>query len=327
MSSRWTAAVVCSALVLSCWQEHVAAQTPAPSAEPSPSPSGAVDAQYAQAQRVVARGEALFDLGNYDAARSEFQQAYQLLAGHPRRYIVLHNLALCDERMFHYDDALAYYERYLKEGGPEAEDRGQIEAVVSTLRGLLGAVRVSSNVRAELWIDDRRLGDAPGTRLVPAGRHVVELRAPLYESVRREVDVHARGEQPLRFELQRLSKYEGPNPAFFWTSAGLTVAAAGTGAVLGIAALNADSQGKAQQKKELAILADEQHVQRLALAADIAFASAAVLAATTTVLFFVTDFDADAHERAPAPGARAELRVAPWLARGNAGISVQGALQ
>src|SRR5689334_23133066 len=129
MSSSRLAAIVCGVIALSGRQERVSAQMPEPSAEPSPSPSFTAGDPYAAAHQVVERGEALFALGNYDAARSEFQQAYRLLAGHPRRYIVLHNLALCYERMFHYDDALAYYERYLSEGGPAAEDRAQIEAV------------------------------------------------------------------------------------------------------------------------------------------------------------------------------------------------------
>jgi hypothetical protein len=197
------------------------------------------------------------------------------------------------------------------------------------LRGLLGAVRVSSNVKAELWIDDRHLGEAPGTRLVPAGRHVVELRAPLYESVRREVDVHARGEQPLRFSLQRLSKYEGPNPAFFWTSAGLTLVALTTGTVLGVNALTANADGKMLQEQAhyLPTLDDEKHVKHLALAADVAFGAAAVLAVTSTVLFFVTDFDADGHEHGPAATPRAKVRFEPWVGRGSAGLSVQGALR
>jgi len=299
----------------------------------SGSASGSVpDSASHPAQAIVTRGEALFAAGDYDAALGEFEQAYELLAGHPRRYVVLHNLALCHERSFRYDSALAYYERYLREGGPQAEDRALIERVMGTLRSLLGSVQIASNVHAELWVDDRRLGDAPGTRLLPAGRHVIELRAPLYESARREIDVRARVRHGLRFELERLSQYAGPSPVFFWTGAGLTVAAAATGAVFGVNALSENADGKARMKidRNLNTIGDERRVDRLALSADIAFGAAAVLAISTTVLFFLTDWDAGEPEAKPRPSARAatgSLRVDPWLGRSEAGLSVRGALR
>jgi tetratricopeptide (TPR) repeat protein len=295
---------------------------PVPESVPAPHP----------AQAIIARGEALFGAGNYDAAISEFERAYELLAGHPRRYVVLHNLALCHERTFRYDSALAYYARYLREGGPQAEDRALIERVMNTLRSLLGSVHIASNVRAELWVDDRRLGDAPGTRLLPAGRHVIELRAPLYESARREIDVRARGRHGLRFELERLSQYAGPSPVFFWLGAGLTVAAATTGAVLGANALaeHADGEERMKLDRNANTVEDERRVERLALGADIAFGAAAVLAISSTVLFFLTDWDAGERDARPRPygqpGADA-LRVEPWLGRSEAGVSVRGALR
>src|SRR5262245_22719146 len=52
---------------------------PDPVADPVP--------DFTRAHQVVARGEALFNLGSYDAARSEFQLAYRLLTGYPRRYV------------------------------------------------------------------------------------------------------------------------------------------------------------------------------------------------------------------------------------------------
>jgi tetratricopeptide (TPR) repeat protein len=347
---HWAFLVLCLACV------PVRAQTPTPSPAPIPpaaesgsgsgsgsgsesesesesgTRTGSPSATAHPAQAIVARGEALFAAGNYDAALGEFAQAYELLAGHPRQYIVLHNLALCHERSFRYDSALAYYQRYLQEGGPEAEDRALIERVMITLRSLLGKVEIASNVRAELWVDDRRLGDAPGTRLLPAGRHVIELRAPLYESVRREVDVRARAQHRLRFELERLSQYAGPGPVFFWTGAGLTLVATATGAILGANALVEDADGRERMKRDpfANTVEDEARVERLARAADIAFGAAAVLAVSSTVLFFLTDWDSGERESGPAANAHAasgKLRVEPWLGRSEAGLTVRGALR
>jgi hypothetical protein len=256
-----------------------------------------------------------------------------LLAGHPRQYLVLHNIALCHERMFRYDQAFDFYTRYLVQGGPQAEDRDEIEHVLQTLHGLLGEVTIGTNVPSELWVDGRRLGDAPATRLLPAGKHVIELRAPLHETQRRELDVRARGKHALHVELERLSQYSGPSPVFFWTGAGLTVVAAGVGVVFGVQALSDDEAGQERRKQDpfSNTIEDEEDVQRLALTADIAFGAAALLAVGSTVLFFLTDWDATARDerKPPAKAASARpsaLRVQPWLGRREAGLGLRGAL-
>jgi len=94
------------------------------------------DSQWEDARAIVSRGEALFSNGNYEGALADFFQAYELLANGPRRAAVLYNLALCYERMFRYDEALGYYERYLRDSGPDAEDRATSRATrIALYRG------------------------------------------------------------------------------------------------------------------------------------------------------------------------------------------------
>jgi hypothetical protein len=48
-----------------------------------------------RAELTVARAEALFQAANYEAARSEFVAAYELMNGDPRQFTVLYNIAVC----------------------------------------------------------------------------------------------------------------------------------------------------------------------------------------------------------------------------------------
>ena len=272
---------------------------------------------WAAARPAIARGEALFEAQNYGAAMAEFSAAYDQLAGYSRRYSVLSNIAACHERLFHYDLAIAFYQRYLDEGGESIEDRAEVEARIHTLDQLLATLTLVSNVPADVWIDDRIAGRAPGVIRVSPGRHLIELRAPLRESKRRDVNLAAGSAGRLVFELEELSQYSGLGPGYFWTFAGLTVVAVGIGASFGIAALDADADGAARalQNRFLNTEQDEDAVKRTARVADIAFIGAAVLGASATVLFFLTDWH---DERVLEPYATGDGRA--WQ------LGVRGAL-
>jgi tetratricopeptide (TPR) repeat protein len=270
----------------------------------------------AERGRVAAkRGETLFAAGNYDAALSEFTEAYRWLDGEPLRYQLLNNIAVCHERSFRYDQALAYYTRYLDESGPDARDRSEVERIVRTLRALLARIAVASNVRAEVWIDQRRVGSAPGHFAVPAGRHAIELRAPRYESSRRELQLSAGSQAQLRFELARLSQFQGISPAYFWTSLALTAATLGVGIGTGLSALAAHraAERRAAQDPFLNTLADQRALQRTTLIADLAFGGAALFGASSIVLYLLTDWRAPVERnltlgfRAGLDGGQAQL--------------------
>jgi len=279
-------------------------------AEPSPVDSSPpTDYQLENARVIAARAERLFDAGHFRVALAEYTRAYDALAGHPRQYFVLYNLAACNERLFQYDVALQFYEEYLRRAPETEPDRAQVVAIMSTLRALLGTLVVDSSSPTSIWVDDRRLGTAPGRWLVPAGRHVVEARAELHESQRREIQLGAGQQLQLRFELERLSANTGPRPTYFWAATTLTGAALVTGTVFGVLALSARQDGRERAAYYLDSQADADRTRNYALAADIGFGSAALLGASATVLYFITDWSSAARPDAKRPASRGPTRI------------------
>jgi tetratricopeptide (TPR) repeat protein len=296
----------------------VAAPLAAEEVPPSDPPPRA-DLQLESARAIVARAERLFDAAHFQAALAEYTRAHEVLTGHPRQYFVLYNLAACHERLFQYDIALGFYEEYLRRAPETEPDRRQVAAIMSTLRALLGTLVVQSSVPASIWVDDRRLGTSPGRWLVPAGRHVVEARAELRESQRREVQLGAGQTFQLRVELERLSTNTGPRPGYFWTATALTGAALVTGSVFGVLALSAHEDGQDRAQYNLDTQAEADRTRNYALAADIGFGSAALLGASATVLYFMTDWSSEGRAKSsPRAAGRESTRFSLVSSHGSA---------
>ncbi len=283
-----------------------------------------------EARERVRRGMALLQRKDYDGALAEFQRAHELLRGHPKRYRILFNIALAHERRQRYDLAIDYYRRYLREGGPGAEDRERVEATLQTLEGFLGTLRIETNVRAEVWVDDRRLGEAPGTVRIPGGPHTVELRATGHESAKQRVQLAPQQTLSLRFELVPLAEtYRGLPRVYFWSGTALTGALALTGAILGARTLSL--RGALQDRLDdprgrlLVTSADHEELAAAARTADLFFLGAALAAAGTGVLALLTDWG-DAPAR-PEQGERPELsfRGAPAAAVADLSSSLEAA--
>lgn len=237
----------------------------------------------------IAQGEALFAAGNYDASLAEFEQAYQLLESTPYRYILLWNIGQCHERLFRYDRALEYYRRYLDEGGPEAEDRGTVEATMRALDGLLGTVHLETNVEgAEVWVDDVLVGTAPADIRVTGGRHTIELRAPEYLAGRREIQIAARGNlsESIVLEVITDSRIE---PTWAVLSGAIAVAAAGVGIGFWVFA---QDQWNGTRGIDLGDGARERIAQSQ-LTGDLLMGTAGLFAVTAVVLGFFTRWEGD----------------------------------
>lgn len=275
-----------------------------------------------EARELTLRARARFDAGDYAAALSEFTRAYELLANDPRRALLLNNIAVCHERMFRYDLALQYYQRYLREANTDAEDRAEVEAVIRGLRDLLGKLHVTSNVRAQIWVDERALGYAPGEIEIPAGTRVIKLQASGRQPMQRELTVVARSTQSVHFELEPLPEYHGIQPTYFWSGVGLTAVALVTGGALGIAALSAQHENERLARVGLLLPEDEERKKNLGLAADVCFGSAALFAVGSTVLFFLTDFRKPEREREPR-----KLSLSPRMGKATWQLSLVGTLR
>jgi len=272
-----------------------------------------------------AQGEAMFEAENYDAALVEFERVYDLLDGYPLRYFVLFNIGQCHERLFRYDQALAYYQRYLEEGGPEAEDRATVEATIRALEGLLGTVVVTSNIEgAEVWIDDRRVGTSPGSFRVPSGGHVVELRTEGYSPARAEATVAARREVSIELVLEALGADHGLHPALFVAGAGLTLASLGVAIGFWVDALVQHDAAVARSVRtdgsqyEL-VPEDLDAIGRSVVIGDVMLGVTGALAIGSFVLLLFTDWSGS---RSSSP----DVALMPWIGSDGAGLSVGGRL-
>jgi hypothetical protein len=284
-------------------------------------------AETRHARELTLRARERFDAGDYTAALAEYNRAYELLAGDARRAALLNNIAVCHERLFQYDLALQAYERYLREGATDPADRTEVEAVIRGLRDLLGKLHITSNVRAEVWLEGRMLGYAAGNFQVPSGSRVVELRASGYQASRRTLQVAARVLTSAHFELEVLPSYHGIDRAYFWSGVALTCAALVTGGALGIGALGRYHDNEHLWRRELlpANAARQRAARRLALGSDVSFGAAALFAVSTTVLAFLTDFRREQQVRHKV--GKAQMQLAPQAAAGHLEVTLVGAFR
>lgn len=310
--------------------DEVVAEPTLEEAAPAPSPA------LIEARERVARGEELFEQENYDAALVEFLEAHSMLDGHPLQYFVLYNVGQCYEQLFRYSQAMEFYQRYLADGGAEAEDAAEVRAKISVLGGLLGTLRLqvsSSEAESELesfevWVDERMVGEDQLEILVPGGNHVVEIRADGFEVARQEVQIPARAERELVFEIEPLAdEYEGLAPAYFWTSAGIAVVAAGVGAVFGVQALQkrGDVDALLDNPDRRAEVGREERdeISRLALTADVFYATAALFTVGAVVLGVMTDWG-EVSIGEPDEATEARVRISPAMSTDGAGLMLQG---
>lgn len=252
---------------------------------------------YKEAKERVSRAEKLYEAGNYDAALTEFRRAYDTMLGHPARPYVLYNIARCEERLYRYDAAIASYRTYLEIASANEADRPKVEATIESLEGFLGTILVAVKAKAgaqvsqyEVWVDGHLVGENIHQFLIPGGTHQVEIRAVGFERSSKEVQVPARDRAEISFALAPLAKeYRGIPKVYFYTAAGLTVAAGATGAVFGTLTLTKRSAID-QKEPEAVTNEDVDALQRTALYADIFFISAGVLATSATILAFLTDW-------------------------------------
>ncbi|MEC7521571.1 MAG: PEGA domain-containing protein [Myxococcota bacterium] len=278
------------------------------------------EARFAEARDRFRQGVGLARAGNCRGALAELSASFELLP----RPNTLYNIAQCQEQLHRYDLAVEAYGRYLEMAPEDDADRPAVEATMRTLRNLLGTVHVESNVPAEVWLDDRVVGEAPGDVLVPGGSHVLELRAEGHLPERREVEVAA--QRTVNVDVTLTTAEENvtinttierpPIPApVFWGGVALTFVTAGVGAFFGVQALQIRETELARDPR---LPANTDAIEESAVIADVFFISAAIVGAATVVLAFLTDFGGE-----PEPDAAEETRVRPLLGPAYAGVEVQ----
>jgi tetratricopeptide (TPR) repeat protein len=237
-----------------------------PAEEAAPAEPAPSDPALAEARERLARGESLFAEGDHDGALAEFERAYEIVGEHPVRFMILYNIARAHEREFRYDLALRYYRRYLEEGGPDAPRREAVTASLETLE---------------------------------------ELRAPGYETVRREIQIAARSEETIFVELTPLAQqYRGFDPVIFASVLAGAAASAIAGGAVGIYAVVRSDE---LRRPTVTLTREErqEQVRRLTITADVLlFGVTGLLLGTAIALAFLTDWGGEPEEHAS---------VRPWI--------------
>jgi tetratricopeptide (TPR) repeat protein len=115
--------------------------------------------------------------GDYEAALQSFQQAYAIKPV-PR---LLYNMAVCEEKLERWVDAIHRYHAVLDDPSTSDQDRADARAHIAALEGKVGHIEVHAADGAGIAIDDGPVvATAPITQplLVAPGHHVVVIRLP-----------------------------------------------------------------------------------------------------------------------------------------------------
>lgn len=125
-------------------------------------PTGAQPSAQAleEAKQKYHRGLQFYDDGAYDAARVQFERAYDLAPS----YKILYNIGLVYKQLNEFVGSLNALEQYLAEGGAEVPDdkRQEVTKLIENLKGIVAFANVQVNVSgAEIAVDDKPVGKSP----------------------------------------------------------------------------------------------------------------------------------------------------------------------
>jgi tetratricopeptide (TPR) repeat protein len=292
---------------------------------------GAAEQAIEQAREHIALAETLYGSDDWEGALVEFQRAHDLLSGHPMQHLLAYNLGRCHEHLFQYGRALVEYRRYLDQAGPDAEDRAAVQARVETLEGLLATVRlVVDPAEHEVWVDHRRIGTSLAEVMVPAGSHLVEVRADGYAPAQQDIQVAARDARTLTFDLERLAEeYHGIPQGYFWATSALAVATLVAGVVVGVMVVDESDRVAAQARDPVEGMTLDQddldRIDRLALGADLLYGSAGLFAVAAVVLAFLTDWGGGDEAPDDTGASAARIRLEAGGGFGQASLILRGA--
>jgi hypothetical protein len=298
-----------TAIVLWCASASAQQLTPSDSTE---------DPKVLEAREHYARAIQLYRDLAFDAARSEFERAYQLAP----TYKILYNLALVYAQQFDFVGALQYYERYLREGGSQLTDarRDEVLADVGRLKSKVGRVRVATNVgEVDISVDDAPAGTSAQPILVNPGRrkitatHAGRLPATKVMDVTSGDELNvtmALAEPPTRtIVVERASSQRVPWVG--WIATGVFAVSGGVFAYLASRRANDLEDAKANPDADPTSLQDNRRTMRVfAVLADVGVAGA--LAAGGVSLYYTLKWARTGEDKSRnVPPPTASVRVHP----------------
>jgi hypothetical protein len=167
----------------------IAALAAVPGQAGAQSPASTSNEQRLQEARTrYERGLKLFDDNAYDAARSEFERAYELAPS----YRILYNIGLVRARQLDFVGAIQKFEQYLRDGKNEVseERRKQVLEEMEKLRGRVGTLNIVTNVgEVDVLIDDKPAGKSTMPIQVNSGERRVTANKPGFMTVTKVIDV------------------------------------------------------------------------------------------------------------------------------------------
>lgn len=268
-----------------------AAASAQPGGEAKPASARSAE-NLAEARRHYDLGLKLYEDGNYEAARVEFERALTIAPSYRIRY----NIGLAYRQLNNYVDALSSFERYLSEGGSEVpkDRRESVEKEIAELRPRIGRVVVTTNVAAaEIAVDGVVVGRAPMAAPVAVNPGLRKISASMtgYLPVTKSVTITSGEQTTIDLPLEKLGGTQyverKANPwvlptVIGWSATGI---AAISTSVLGGLALGAknDQEDKLAQPgvsaNELVDARDK--TQTLSTASDVLLATTIVFAAVS----------------------------------------------
>lgn len=296
----------------------------------------------ARARAAFEHGVEEMEAGRWQTALDAFDES---LAIRPTQVALL-NLGRCLESLHRPREALAAYERFLRDfrADATAQRRAHAEERIRELRATMGTLSISVDVPgAALSVDGESVGVSPLAEpvMLPAGTHAVLARvegrpdATASATVRAgeptqivlqiptaapeppPVDTTPPPPEPDRPPPRRPAPEErsGLSPALFWSVTVLTIGGAVATGILGALVVSKD----AEYRDSVPRTAEDQSAgEDLVLVTDVVFGVTAAAAVGAIVLFTLTDFGGD-H-----PDQQARLRLAPELGVASAGLRLVG---
>ena len=158
-------------------------------ASPAPPPAASPTSSGDRAADLKKQGDAAMESLRYADALGAYAQAYALT----KDPALLYNQGRAQQALGNFPDALADFDRFSKEAGPELRARvPQLDELMADVRKHVAELAIKCDVRgARVLVRDKIAGTTPlsAPLQMDAGYAVVEVDAEGYETYRRNVDL------------------------------------------------------------------------------------------------------------------------------------------
>lgn len=288
-----------------------------PSSQPSSQPTSRPDAA---AGRLFGEGVRLFQNKSYTEALESFKKAYKIAPN----YRVLYNIGSTTLLLGDYAAALYTFRRYLAIGGPKVSSarRQLVQTYLQRLTKRVAWLRITTDTAgAQVRIDGKQIGRTPIPKplAVNPGQHEVVASRGSGPSASQQISLASGEQRSLHLVITRYdtasSRPVKPLAAAsrsytrVWISAGVTGALTAATVVMGVLALQAESDLKDETvtfpASPSAIEAARDRTKSYSLAADLLLAGS-IVAAGLSAYFLIAE-----RRRSDEADDRTALQVTP----------------